>query len=68
MPPDGSLTLEVVIIYYSLLESMGKIIFKRDIVDIAYSLEELNEKERVWIKNYDAVYSDDYYNMIEGGT
>lgn len=45
----------------------GKENFKRDIVDIAYSEEELNVKEFEWINEYNAVNSDDYYNAAEGG-
>lgn len=45
----------------------GKENFIRNIVDIAYSLEELNAKEIEWITNYNAVESEAYYNIIEGG-
>jgi Zn finger protein HypA/HybF involved in hydrogenase expression len=56
--------------YYFLkaVKKYGKENFKRNIVDIAYSEDELNTKEYEWIKNYNAVESDDYYNAIEGGS
>lgn len=49
------------------IEKHGKENFERVIVDWAYSLEELNQKEYDMIKNLGAVESDDYYNMIDGG-
>jgi len=36
-------------------------------IDIAFSLEELNEKERYWIKTYDSMNRKKGYNMTEGG-
>lgn len=36
-------------------------------VDVAYSKEELNEKERYWVKEYDSMNPDKGYNMTEGG-
>lgn len=50
-----------------LIKKYGKDGFIRDIVDIAYSPEELDAKEIAWIKDYEAVNNDNYYNMIEGG-
>lgn len=41
--------------------------FYRDIVDLAYSAEELDEKECEWIKNYNAINSEDFYNILKGG-
>lgn len=41
--------------------------FIRNIVDIAYSENELNDKENEWIRIYKAVDDDNYYNMIDGG-
>jgi hypothetical protein len=49
------------------VEKYGKDNFIRNIVDIAYSPEELNKKEILWIENYNAVKSEDFYNAIEGG-
>lgn len=45
----------------------GRDNFTKDIVDVSFTKEELNEKEKEWIDVYDAVRSDDYYNLIEGG-
>lgn len=55
---------------YHLMKSInkyGKENFKRDIVDIAYSIKELNIKEEDWINEYDAVNDKNYYNMVDGG-
>lgn len=41
--------------------------FYKEIIDIAYTNEELNKKENDWINIYNAVESDDFYNLIEGG-
>src|SRR5699024_6487723 len=41
--------------------------FYRDIIAIAYTKEELNNLEIDFIKNYNAVKSDDYYNIASGG-
>ena len=49
------------------IEVYGKENFSRDIVAIAYSEEELNTLEYEWIKNYNAVIDDNYYNLVEGG-
>lgn len=45
----------------------GKENFIREIIDIAYSAEDLNRKEEEYIKYLNAVDSESYYNMIEGG-
>lgn len=49
------------------IKKYGKENFIRNIVDIVYTQDELNEKEKFWIINYNAVSSSDYYNAIEGG-
>lgn len=41
--------------------------FRRKIVDISKCEDELNTKEKEWIKRFDAVKSEDYYNLIDGG-
>lgn len=41
--------------------------FHRDIVAIAYSKEELDNLEIEWIQNYNAVKSDAFYNIADGG-
>lgn len=45
----------------------GKENFSKVIIDFAYSKEELDEKEAQYIKFFDAVNSDDYYNLQNGG-
>lgn len=45
----------------------GKDSFYRDIVAITYSKEELNKLEKEYISIYDAVKSEDFYNIAEGG-
>jgi len=45
----------------------GKVNFSRGIIDIAYSESELNELEIEFIKEYNAVKSNNYYNIAEGG-
>ena len=42
--------------------------FKKSILEICSNKEELNEREKYYIKKYDAVHSKDYYNIAEGGT
>lgn len=42
--------------------------FKKTILEICSSKEELNEREKYYIKEYNAVHSKDYYNIAEGGT
>lgn len=41
--------------------------FVREIVAIAYSLEELNHLEIEFIKSHNAIENDDYYNIADGG-
>lgn len=41
--------------------------FEKKILEIAYSNEELNEKEQYWIMLYDCVNSKDFYNIANGG-
>ena len=40
---------------------------KRDILCFCESKEELNEKEKYYIKKFDAIKNKDYYNCAEGG-
>lgn len=49
------------------VKKYGRDNFHRDIVATAYSEGELNDLERKWIKNYNAVESDDFYNIADGG-
>ena len=41
--------------------------FKKEIIGICNSYEEMNEAEKKWIKYYNAVLSDEFYNIAEGG-
>lgn len=45
----------------------GRDAFDSKIIDTAYSLKELNDKERHWVKEYDSMNPDKGYNMTEGG-
>lgn len=46
----------------------GKENFKNEIIDIAKDRNELNQKERYWIKYYDSNNSDKGYNKTQGGS
>lgn len=41
--------------------------FKKEILEKCFSIEELDEAERKWIKHFDAVNSDLFYNVHPGG-
>lgn len=41
--------------------------FSKQIIDVAYSKDELNIKEQYWISFYDAVHSEQFYNISPGG-
>jgi len=49
------------------IKKYGKENFSREIIAIAYSKDELNQLEIEFIKNHNAVESDDYYNLVGGG-
>jgi len=49
------------------IKKYGKQNFSREIIVVGYSREELNKLEIEFIKNHDAVKSDDYYNISLGG-
>lgn len=49
------------------IKKFGKENFKRATLYIANSIEELNEKEIAFIKAFNAVERDDYYNIARGG-
>lgn len=49
------------------IKKYGKENFKRDIVAIAYTAKELNELEIIWIRDYNAVINENFYNMADGG-
>jgi group I intron endonuclease len=49
------------------VKKYGKENFKKEILEICDTQEELDEAEKRWIKRYDAVKSNDFYNIAEGG-
>ena len=49
------------------LKLYGKENFSRNIIDIAYSIEELNQKEYEYSIFFDVVQSEDWYNLVLGG-
>lgn len=49
------------------IKKYGRENFVRNIVDIAYSKEDLDRLEKEWINNYNAIENDDFYNIAEGG-
>lgn len=49
------------------IKKHGKENFKVEILEWCYSQEELNEREVYWIDFYQAVESDNFYNLAKGG-
>jgi len=49
------------------LKKYGRENFSKEIIAIAYSKEELDKLEIEFIKNHNAVDSEDYYNISHGG-
>lgn len=49
------------------LTKYGRENFTKEILDICETAQEANEKERYYIALYNAVESDDFYNLSEGG-
>lgn len=49
------------------IKKYGKENFAREIIDEATSYDELNEKEKYWIRHFDAIHSDQFYNIAAGG-
>lgn len=49
------------------IEKYGEKNFKVQMIDVADSLQELNEKQEYHIKINDAVNSEEYYNIANGG-
>lgn len=49
------------------IEKYGKNNFTRKIIEECASKEILDEKEKYWIKYFDAVNSNNYYNIASGG-
>lgn len=54
-------------IFKDALKKYGKENFKKEILCIVKNNEEANLKEKEYIKLYDAVKRDDFYNLKEGG-
>lgn len=50
------------------ISKYGKVNFKKEIIDSASTIEELDQKEKYWIKKHNAVSDDNYYNIATGGT
>ncbi len=50
------------------IEKYGRENFKKHIIAIGYNAEQLNDLEREYITHFDAVNSEDYYNLIDGGS
>ena len=49
------------------IKKYGKENFSKQIIDECKTKEELNLKEKYWINYFDAVNSDNFYNIAEGG-
>ena len=49
------------------IEKYGKENFTKEILEVCHSQEELDEKEKYYIKKYGAVNREDFYNLSEGG-
>lgn len=49
------------------IDKYGKDNFTREIIENCITREELNEREKYWIKFYDATHSKDFYNIAKGG-
>lgn len=49
------------------IKKYGKNNFKNEIIDVANTREELNEKEKYWIKFYDSTNPEKGYNRNAGG-
>lgn len=54
------------VILVKAIEKYGKKNFKKEILEIC-SKEELDEKEKYWIKYYNALEDNNFYNQAEGG-
>lgn len=50
------------------IKKYGKENFSKVIIDFAYTAEELNKKEEEYISFYNAVESEDFYNLQSGGS
>lgn len=49
------------------IQKYGKANFKKDILQICNTQEELDNAEKYWIDKYNAVSDKNFYNIAEGG-
>ena len=49
------------------IKKYGKENFSKEIIEECETKEQLNEREKYWISYYNAVDSDDFYNIAFGG-
>lgn len=49
------------------IEKYGRDNFSKEIIEECESKEKLNDREKYWISHYDAVNSDNFYNLALGG-
>jgi hypothetical protein len=49
------------------IEKYGKENFKKEILKVCIDVDELNEQEIIYINQYNAVESSEFYNLMEGG-
>ena len=49
------------------LKKYGRKNFEKTIIEYCVSLEQLNARERFWIRQYDAQRDPHFYNIAEGG-
>ena len=55
------------IILAKAIEKYGRDNFSKEIIEECESKEKLNDREKYWISHYDAVNSDNFYNLALGG-
>lgn len=54
-------------IFKKAVNKYGRNNFKKEILEICNTYEEVNYAERKWIEQYDAVKKDEFYNIAQGG-
>lgn len=54
-------------IFKKAVNKYGRNNFKKEILEICNTYEEVNYAERKWIEHYDAVKKDEFYNIAQGG-
>jgi len=54
--------------FINALKKYGKENFKKEILEVCNSLEELNKKEKFWIKEFNSLNSNIGYNLQNGGS